>query len=58
LHLTEKGRALIESLFPAHAATIAAAIGVLSSEETATLARLCRTIGTSAGSDTTEIEVS
>ena len=43
--LTEKGRVLIERVFPEHANRIAALMGALSREEQATLGRLCRKLG-------------
>jgi MarR family 2-MHQ and catechol resistance regulon transcriptional repressor len=45
VHLTAKGRRLIEKIFPEHAATIATEMGVLSPEEQETLRVLCRKLG-------------
>jgi MarR family 2-MHQ and catechol resistance regulon transcriptional repressor len=43
--LTDKGRALIERVFPEHADRITALMGALSREEQVTLGRLCRKLG-------------
>lgn len=43
--LTDRGRALIESIFPAHAAGITRLLGVLSPDEQQELRRLCRKLG-------------
>ena len=45
VHLTAKGRALIEEAFPAHAARIAACMSTLTSAEQDELGRLCRKLG-------------
>ncbi|MDB4885025.1 MAG: putative MarR family transcriptional protein [Gemmatimonadetes bacterium] len=45
VHLTEKGRELIERAFPAHAARVTALMATLSSEEQAELGRLCLKLG-------------
>ncbi len=44
--LTDEGRALIERIFPPHAATIAGMFAVLSDEEQEQLAGLCKKLGT------------
>ncbi|NUQ37539.1 MAG: winged helix-turn-helix transcriptional regulator [Caldilineales bacterium] len=43
--LTETGHALIADLFPAHAAAIAAAVGVLDGAEQQLLGQLCKRLG-------------
>jgi MarR family transcriptional regulator, 2-MHQ and catechol-resistance regulon repressor len=43
--LTDKGRQLIDSLFPAHAAAIAEELAVLTPEEQRILGQLCRRVG-------------
>jgi MarR family transcriptional regulator, 2-MHQ and catechol-resistance regulon repressor len=45
VHLTPRGRRLIEKVFPAHAATIAKEMSALSAEEQETLRVLCRKLG-------------
>ncbi|HAH07169.1 MAG TPA: MarR family transcriptional regulator [Elusimicrobia bacterium] len=45
LHLTEKGRAKVRSVFPPHLARIVALMEALSSSEQEELRRLCRTLG-------------
>lgn len=45
VHLTPKGRALIEGAFPAHAARITRCMSALSPEEQDELGRLCRKLG-------------
>jgi MarR family transcriptional regulator, 2-MHQ and catechol-resistance regulon repressor len=45
VHLTDEGRALIERLFPEHAAAIAAEMRALTPEEQDELGRLCRKLG-------------
>ena len=45
VHLTDAGKALISDVFPRHVGSIQAALAVLTSEEQAELARLCRKIG-------------
>jgi MarR family transcriptional regulator, 2-MHQ and catechol-resistance regulon repressor len=45
VHLTPKGRRLIERIFPEHAATIAREMSVLSPEEQEMLRVLCRKLG-------------
>jgi MarR family 2-MHQ and catechol resistance regulon transcriptional repressor len=47
VHLTEKGRELIQRAFPAHAGRITALMGTLSSEEQVELGRLCGKLGRS-----------
>ena len=44
-HLTEAGTALLERIFPEHAAVVEEAFGVLSAEERATLTDLLRRVG-------------
>ncbi|MDX2162242.1 MAG: MarR family transcriptional regulator [bacterium] len=44
--ISERGRALISAMFPAHVARVVEAFAVLTAEEQATLARLCRKLGT------------
>jgi MarR family 2-MHQ and catechol resistance regulon transcriptional repressor len=48
VHLTDVGRALIERVFPAHAARITEALGALTREEQKELGRLCRKLGLAA----------
>jgi MarR family transcriptional regulator, 2-MHQ and catechol-resistance regulon repressor len=48
VHLTPAGRALIEEVFPQHAARIAETIGGLSRDEQRELGRLCKKLGLSA----------
>jgi len=43
--LTEEGHALIQALFPAHAAAIVAEMGVLTAEEQRQLGELCKKLG-------------
>lgn len=50
--LTPKGRALIGTLFPAHAREIAERFSALTREEQEELRRLCRKLGTSISSPT------
>ncbi|MDD5302926.1 MAG: MarR family winged helix-turn-helix transcriptional regulator [Elusimicrobia bacterium] len=45
VELTAKGRRLVGGMFPAHAAGIARAFGVLTAEEQEELRRLCRKLG-------------
>ncbi len=45
IHLTNQGHKLISSIFPRHAAVIAAEMSVLSEKEQDTLSRLCKKIG-------------
>jgi MarR family 2-MHQ and catechol resistance regulon transcriptional repressor len=45
IHLTESGRAFIESMYPNHLARIVREMGVLTREELAELGRLCRKVG-------------
>jgi MarR family 2-MHQ and catechol resistance regulon transcriptional repressor len=45
IHLTDKGRAYIAELFPKIAAAITAEFGVLTADEQAALAGLCRKLG-------------
>ncbi len=45
VRLSEKGRALVASAFPAHAVRIAALFGALTSAEQRELGRLCRKLG-------------
>jgi MarR family 2-MHQ and catechol resistance regulon transcriptional repressor len=45
IHLTEAGRALIESIFPRHVGIVVQEINVLSMEEQSQLATLCRKLG-------------
>lgn len=45
VHLTEKGKGLIEKVFPRHTAAIAEELGTLSAEEQAELGRLLRKLG-------------
>jgi MarR family 2-MHQ and catechol resistance regulon transcriptional repressor len=45
--LTDKGRALLEELFPQHAAFIANAVSALTPEEQSQLAQLLKKLGTS-----------
>jgi MarR family 2-MHQ and catechol resistance regulon transcriptional repressor len=47
--LTARGRALIQRLFPAHAARVAATFAVLDAREQIALRELCRKLGLSAG---------
>jgi len=48
VHLTATGRALIERLFPMHAARIADALGALTRDEQKELGRLCKKLGLAA----------
>jgi MarR family 2-MHQ and catechol resistance regulon transcriptional repressor len=43
--LTEKGRDLIERIFPGHVAAILAEMSILTAAEQETLGRLCRQLG-------------
>ncbi len=45
VHLTDNGRTLIETLFPAHVAAIVAEMDCLTDTELAELGRLCRKLG-------------
>lgn len=45
VHLTYKGRDLIQELFPDHAAAIVEEMGCLTSAEQKELGRLCRKLG-------------
>jgi MarR family 2-MHQ and catechol resistance regulon transcriptional repressor len=45
IHLTESGRALIESIFPRHVGIVVQEINVLTREEQSQLAVLCRKLG-------------
>ena len=45
IHLTNQGHKRISSIFPRHAAVIAAEMNVLSEREQETLSRLCKKIG-------------
>jgi MarR family transcriptional regulator, 2-MHQ and catechol-resistance regulon repressor len=45
IHLTPRGHALIERIFPQHAAEIAKEMGTLEAEEQEILRRLCRKLG-------------
>jgi MarR family 2-MHQ and catechol resistance regulon transcriptional repressor len=45
VHLTGKGRDLVQELFPDHAATIVEEMGCLSAPEQKELGRLCRKLG-------------
>jgi MarR family 2-MHQ and catechol resistance regulon transcriptional repressor len=45
VRLSEKGKALVADAFPAHAARIAALLGVLTATEQRELGRLCRKLG-------------
>ena len=45
VHLTEAGRNLISSFFPAHAARITTELSILTSAEQEELARLCKKLG-------------
>lgn len=49
VHLTEKGKALIESIFPQQVAGILAEMEVLSAAELEELSRLCRKLGLRGG---------
>ena len=46
VHLTEKGKQLIEKIFPGHVERITQEFSVLSSEQKYELGRLCRALGT------------
>ena len=46
--LTEKGRALIETAFPAHVARVTAMMGTLTPDEQRELGRICRKLGSAA----------
>ena len=48
VHLTPAGRAMIEEIFPAHAARIAAALTGLTRDEQRDLGRLCKKLGLTA----------
>ena len=45
VHLTDRGRKLIEEIFPQHAASIADTMSALSAEEQEVLGTLCRKLG-------------
>ncbi len=45
VHLTEKGRALVDELLPQHVAAITEEMGCLEPDELAELSRLCRKLG-------------
>jgi len=45
VHLTDEGRALIEKVFPRHAARITESMSVLTPAEQEELARLCKKLG-------------
>jgi MarR family 2-MHQ and catechol resistance regulon transcriptional repressor len=45
VHLTDKGRDLIQELFPGHAAAIVEEMGCLTAAEQKELGRLCRKLG-------------
>ena len=45
IHLTADGQALIETIFPSHAASVAKTMGALTGEEQMQLAALCRKLG-------------
>jgi MarR family 2-MHQ and catechol resistance regulon transcriptional repressor len=47
VHITESGKALIETIMPNHVATIEAMLSVLSAEEQQRLGELCRKLGIS-----------
>jgi MarR family 2-MHQ and catechol resistance regulon transcriptional repressor len=49
VRLTEKGRALIEEIMPAHVATVVAEVGVLTAAEQEQLSTLCRKLGLKEG---------
>jgi DNA-binding MarR family transcriptional regulator len=49
IHLTEDGRSLIQSIWPAHLAGVVETMNILTSEEQETLAALCRKLGRSLG---------
>jgi MarR family 2-MHQ and catechol resistance regulon transcriptional repressor len=51
VELTEAGQALIESIFPGHAAAVAEEMGVLTAEEQIQLGQLCKKLGLGAGDD-------
>ncbi len=51
VELTDAGRALIESVFPSHAAAVAEEMGVLTAEEQIQLGQLCKKLGLGTGSD-------
>ena len=46
VHLTDKGRSLLERAFPVHAARVTDAFAILSGDEQRELGRLCRKLGT------------
>lgn len=46
VHLTERGRALMERVFPIHVRRLTERMGALSREEQKELGRLCRKLGT------------
>lgn len=54
VHLTDAGEELVKALFPAHAARLAADLGVLSEHEQHELGRLCRRLNMTA--DRTAVE--
>jgi MarR family 2-MHQ and catechol resistance regulon transcriptional repressor len=49
VHLTDSGRALVETVLPPHVAGVLAAFDCLTADEQETLARLCRKVGLSGG---------
>ncbi len=58
VHLTTKGRRLIEDIFPSHAASISRTMSVLTADEQETLGALCRKLGLGATAATDEIQSS
>jgi MarR family 2-MHQ and catechol resistance regulon transcriptional repressor len=52
VHLTDKGRALITGIFPAHVEFITAIMKTLSADEQEHLGRLCRKLGTGVATQT------
>ena len=49
VHLTDDGQKLIHTIFPSHAALIAAEMSVLSASDQIILGDLCKKVGTGAG---------
>jgi MarR family 2-MHQ and catechol resistance regulon transcriptional repressor len=49
IHLTEDGRSLIQSIWPAHLAGVVETMNALTNDEQETLAALCRKLGLSLG---------
>ena len=45
VHITQKGRDLVERILPGHVSAIAEEMGYLSNQEQDELARLCRKLG-------------